>query len=713
MGKAGKYSFIALGGIILLTAAAIVIVPYFINTDQFKPRIEQIVSEKSGYPLTIQGDIDIYVFPWIGFSLTDLKLDNPEGFQEKTFLTVKNFQARVKVLPLLSKKVEIHRFVIDQPEVLLTRNSSGVWNWQSNQPVQSEETAATNGDRSAPQNTPATTPAETSAKQLGIESLLVGECALRDGTVTVNDLLNKTTRKLSDINLTLQDVSLDKPIIITLLANLDGKPVDLKGRVGPITDSPFTSKIDLDVDVELFKTLAFNGSGHVENLSSAAAYQIAFDIAPFSPRKLFSALDLNLPAAAGREGPEPFESAAAQGTLSGTGTSITLSQAKITFDDSHLLAELSAREFSKPTLEFHLEMDSIDIDRYLPANRENGAEAGPDAGSQQPPAGKTGTTPESPAADVAAASRKSDTDTASGAAAPSPAPDFQALRNVSLKGDISIGTVLVHGGSISDLTVSVDGHDGLFNLASLKSTLYQGTLSSTGYADFRKAVPTSSINLDMEGVQAGPLLKDFADKDIIEGALNANIDVSGSGMTGDQLKASLKGTGRLLFQDGALIGVDLAQLARKITSGFTLEDQGERPKTDFAEFNAPFTINNGLVETKNTTLQSPFIRVNGHGTADLVSEALDFRLSPKLVGTIKGQGDQETRSGIAVPILVGGTFKNPTFAPDLKALVQEQGIDKEEISEILKTGKISPERKEQLSEEVEKAKTLLKGLFGN
>ena len=714
MGKTGTYIGIAFGGIILLSAAAILIAPYFINTDQFKPKIEQLVSEKSGYPLTIQGDIDISVFPWVGVSLTDLKLDNPEGFQEKTFLTIKNFQARLKVLPLLSKKVEIHRFIIDQPEALLTRNSSGAWNWQGNQPVQEKEPSATSTGAPAPQNTPETAPAETSSKQLGIESLLVGECALRKGRVTVNDLLNKTTRTLSDINLTLQDVSLDKPIIITLLANLDDKPVDIKGRVGPITDSPLTSKIDLNLDVELFKTLVFNGSGHVENLASAPAYQIAFDVSPFNPRKLFSELELPFPiAAAERTGPQPFESAAAQGTLSGTRTSITLAQTKITFDESNLLAELSATEFSRPTLEFHLEIDSIDFDRYLPANQENGSETSPNAGSQPPPEGKAAKATESPAADVASTSRKSDSGNASGAAAPSPGPDAQSLRNAGLKGDINIGTLKVRGVSISDLTVSVDGNNGLFTLASLTGNLYQGTLSSNGYVDFRKTRPTSSLKLNMEGVQAGPLIKDFADKDIIEGALNATLDVGGSGMTGDQLKASLHGKGRLLFQDGALIGVDLAQLARKIQSGFTLEDQGERPKTDFAEFNAPFTISNGLVETKNTTLQSPFIRVNGHGTADLVSEALDFRLNPKLVGTIKGQGDQEARSGITVPIIVGGTFKEPTFAPDLKALVEEQGIGKEEISEILKTGKISPERKEQVSEEVEKAKTLLKGLFGN
>jgi len=120
-----------------------------------------------------------------------------------------------------------------------------------------------------------------------------------------------------------------------------------------------------------------------------------------------------------------------------------------------------------------------------------------------------------------------------------------------------------------------------------------------------------------------------------------------------------------------------------------------------------------VVTIEESDLKSPFIRVQGHGTTDLVNETIDLRLTPKVVGTIKGQGDEETRSGIAVPIIVGGTFEKPTFRPDLEQLVKEQNIDEEEIAEIIKTGEISQERKEQLNEELGKAKSLLKGLFGN
>lgn len=715
MGKAVKYIVVTIGGLTLLFCAVLLIGPYFIDVEQFKPKIEQFVTEKTGYPLTIKGDIDISVFPWIGLSFTDLKLDNPEEFQENKFLTIKKFQARLKVLPLLSKRVEIHRFSIDQPEIFLTRDSRGFWNWQDPGSERSINKEVTTGESSPAQEAGKAKPREETQKQLGIESLLVGECALTNGKVIINDLLNDTTRELSDINLTLHDVSLDRPILITLQAHHNENPIQLAGSVGPVTSDPFVNRINFDIDIDLFKTLALNTAGYIENLAPELAYNVSFKISPFSPTHLFSQLGLNFPAAANN--PKAFESIEAKGNVSGTRSTIALSDSEIIFDDSRLLADLRAKEFSSPELEFQLKIDTIDIDRYLPSNQdEKGSKSSPGNATSPVVPEKKEPLDDDSSAPTAPNNKdiKADKLTLENAVPASiEQPNFDPLRKLVVNGDLAIDTIKLHGGVLSNLMATVDGKDGLFNIRSLKSELYQGSVSSTGQVDLSKAAPVSSINLNIQNVQAGPLLKDFADKDIIEGALQAEIRLTASGMNADQFKASLNGKGELFFQDGAIIGIDLAKLARDIKSGFTLDQQGERQKTDFAELHAPFTISNGLVDTKKTTLKSPFIRVNGSGKADLVSESIDFRLNPKLVGTIKGQGDKEARSGIAVPVIVGGTFDKPTFSPDLEALVKQQGIDREEITEILETGKISPERKKQMSEEVEKAKNLLKGLLGN
>jgi AsmA protein len=277
---------------------------------------------------------------------------------------------------------------------------------------------------------------------------------------------------------------------------------------------------------------------------------------------------------------------------------------------------------------------------------------------------------------------------------------------------MKLGKMKVHGGSIKNLALDVAGRNGIFTMNSLGMELYEGSIAATGKLDVQKNIPATALNLTLQNVQIGPLLKDFAQKDIIEGVLKAAIAVNLRGDNADLIKQSLNGKGDLLFQDGALIGLDLAQMVRTIKTGFTLEQQGEKPKTDFAELHAPFTINNGLVNTPGTTLQSPFLRATATGNANLVGETLDMKIKPTLVGTIKGQGDEEERSGLTIPVLVGGTFTAPKFSSDLASLAKDRLPTEEELGEIIKTGKIPPASKDRLKEEVEQAKGLLKGLFG-
>ena len=117
--------------------------------------------------------------------------------------------------------------------------------------------------------------------------------------------------------------------------------------------------------------------------------------------------------------------------------------------------------------------------------------------------------------------------------------------------------------------------------------------------------------------------------------------------------------------------------------------QGPKPRTDFSEFRIPFTITKGIMDTQNTTLVSPLLRITANGKADLVQEILNMRVVPKFVATLRGQGDAVRRAGVMVPVLVTGPFKSPVFSPDLAGMLKEQimqeGIpDPEELKRLIK-----------------------------
>ena len=102
------------------------------------------------------------------------------------------------------------------------------------------------------------------------------------------------------------------------------------------------------------------------------------------------------------------------------------------------------------------------------------------------------------------------------------------------------------------------------------------------------------------------------------------------------------------------------------------------------------------------------------GKANLVNETLDFRVEPKFVTTLKGQGDTKERSGVTVPVLVTGTFSSPTFRPDLKGMLTkglQEGIP--EPSELKKILPGQGTESGELESLEKKGKDLLKGLpFG-
>lgn len=698
MSKFMKYFLLVIAALGVFIVVAVLIITALVDVQSYKPRIEQLVTEQTGYPLHLGGEINLSLFPWVGLGFTNLKMDNPPGFSSSTFVTIESFQARLKLLPLLSRHVEISSFVVKRPEIFLEKNAKGVWNWenlaQSNKPSASvagkpADAPATGNDNQSPP------PSQDSA--FTMQSLMVGEFSISNGRVQIHDAAKTLPHQLADFSLQLVDVSLDKPINLNMAAVFDGKPIIIEGVIGPLGQDPGVGKINLDLTVQALDILNMQASGTLEDIKQQKRYNLGITLQPFSPKKLFAALDRPFPFTTAD--PQVMENLGVRGTIKGDAGQLVVSDGTLLVDDTTITLDMTAKDFSRPNLALNMAVDRIDVDRYLPAG-----DATDSSTAKEPDPVAAGQIPNA----VPSASEK----TSPGQTKKNSSMDYAPLRELVLQANVKLAELQVHGGSLGNLAVNVTGQNGIYTMNSLAMELYEGKVDGTGKLNVQKSIPATELNLMLQEVQVGPLLHDFAQKDIIEGKLTAEVAFTMQGDDGASIKKTLTGKGDLRFFDGALLGIDLAQMARTIKAGFSLEQQGERPKTDFAELHAPFTITNGLVNTQQTTLRSPFIRVSAQGDADLVSETLDMKIKPTIVGTIKGQGDEEQRAGLSAPILVSGTFSSPQFSPDLESLVKDQMPTEQEIKEIIQTGKIPPQRKERFKEDVEQAKELFKGLFG-
>jgi AsmA protein len=667
-----KWVLILGGGLLLLVVAALLIVPMFVDVQKYKPEIEKRVSEATGRPFSIGGQLELSLFPWAGLAFSDLHLGNPPGFKEKDFVSVKSFEARVKLLPLLSRDVQVKRFILEGPRIVLEKSRTGQGSWEGIGKPSDEVPSrpSKKGEK----------PPETEHQEgLPIKAIAVGEFAITEGAVVWIDQSKGERKEISDVTLRLHDVSLDRPIRFAFSAKLDERPLSLEGNAGPVGKDPGKGTIPLDLVVKALKQLDISLKGKVVDPATRPQFDLALQVSSFSPRKLVAALGQAFPVTTAD--PEVLNLVGLKAKLKGDPEHVSVSDAVLDLDESKLSFSVKAKDYSKPDVQFDLNLDTIDLDRYLP-----------------PPA-----------------EEKTTENKAKGSAAKQDKIDYTPLRRLVMDGSIRVGKLKAQGAKMQDLYLKVSGKNGRFSLKPLTAKLYGGDLSATGALDVAKDRPKSNIELHLKEIQAGPLLKDILEKDLLEGDVQAEVALSMAGDEAEAIKKTLNGKGDMVFKDGAIVGIDLAGMVRNAKAAFGLaEKKAERPKTDFSELHSSFTITDGIVDTPNTSLFSPLLRVLVAGRANLVNETLDFRVEPKFVATLKGQGDTKERSGVTVPVLVTGTFSSPKFRPDLKGMLTkglEEGIPKP--SELKKLLPGQGAESGDLKSLEEKGKNLLKGLpFG-
>lgn len=668
-----KWLFIIGGVFVVLIIAAVIIIPQFIDVKKYKPTIEQKVVEATGRSFTLGDDMDLSVFPWVGVKLTDLHLGNLAGYKEKDMVSVKNFEVRLKVMPLLSKRIEVKTFVLDSPKIYLEKLKNGDANWQG---IGKQQEKKAHREKKREKS--------STGQGLPIEALLVDNFSITNGQLIYVDQGSGVKKEISDLNLNLENISLENPVGLSFSAKIDGKPVSLDGTAGPIGKEPGKGTIALDFVLKALEELEVKFKGTLIDPLVSQTIDLELNVSSFSPRKLLAVMNIDFPVQT--KDPKVLDAVALKVRIKGNKDSISLSDGELLLDDSRLAVAASVKEFFKPNLKFDVHLDGIDLDRYLP----------------EPPAkeetSQTGGTPAKKAKSAEPAKKKT---------------DYGPLRKLVLDGKVKIEKLKAHGATIENVDIHILAKNGIITIDPLGLNLYQGSVASKLEFNVQKRNPRTNVTIDAKGIQAGPLMKDALQKELIEGTLKTNIGLSMTGETPDMIKQTLTGQGELLFTDGAIIGIDLANAVRNVKSSFGMGEQlTKKPRTDFAELKIPFTAKNGLVNTNGASLISPLIRVIVTGKTNLVKELLDLRVEPKFVATLKGQGDTEQRSGLMVPVLITGSFSDPKIRPDLKGMLDSGVIpDAEGLKQILGTKEGQEEKIESVKEDVKKQiKSLFPGL---
>jgi AsmA protein len=151
-----------------------------------------------------------------------------------------------------------------------------------------------------------------------------------------------------------------------------------------------------------------------------------------------------------------------------------------------------------------------------------------------------------------------------------------------------------------------------------------------------------------------------------KGTLALNLDSAGSNV--HELAQRLNGTASLTSKNGAIAGINVEQLLRRLERN-PVAGRGDfrNGKTPFDEFVANIKVTQGIAAVEDLRVEAPTVRLALAGSASIPARDLDLKGSASLLAA------RDAAPTFELPFLVTGPWDNPLIWPDAQALIDRAG----------------------------------------
>jgi AsmA protein len=225
------------GIVIVVLILLVVIAPFLIPVNHFRPEIEAQASAALGRKVEV-GNLSLSLFSG-SLGADNLSIADDPKFSSAPFLTAKSLKVGVEMMPLItSKTLNVTDVVIDSPQVSLIRNAGGDWNYS---------TLGASPTKAQAQAAPAQAPAAPSAKPAAPGSAPAGgappaftvqKLELKNGQITVSSVGSQKKSNYTNLNVTASNVSLTSKFPVTVTADLPGGGnFKVDGNCGPVNET--------------------------------------------------------------------------------------------------------------------------------------------------------------------------------------------------------------------------------------------------------------------------------------------------------------------------------------------------------------------------------------------------------------------------------------------------------------------------------------------
>ncbi|OKO70740.1 AsmA family protein [Bradyrhizobium sp. NAS96.2] len=248
--------------------------------------------------------------------------------------------------------------------------------------------------------------------------------------------------------------------------------------------------------------------------------------------------------------------------------------------------------------------------------------------------------------------------------------DLGGLNYVDAQARISAAELVIGDGRFAQAAIEASVDSGVLKGKLANLGAYEGTANGDVTIDVRTANPTYALRLDLAGVRALPVLKSLAEFDKLDGRMQAKIALTSQGSSERAIVGNLGGTAFVVLQDGKILGLNVAQMIRNLTTG-TLSgwQQSQELSTDLSQLAASFKVDKGQAVTTDLNLIGPLVKMTGVGTVDLNTRQIGFRVEPQLVMTTEGQGRAGNPVGLGIPVMLEGPWVSPRIYPEMQGIL--------------------------------------------
>ena len=310
-------------------------------------------------------------------------------------------------------------------------------------------------------------------------------------------------------------------------------------------------------------------------------------------------------------------------------------------DESTIKGKAAMARAKVAAYEFDLNIDKLNLDRYLASSEKKQEKK--DEPAKPAPKDKEADAP----------------------------VDLSGLKGLNAKGKVEIGALQVQGLKLAAVKTEIRAADGRAEVGPHSANLYEGSLAGNLMLDGN--ANRVAVKETLSNIAVGPLLRDFAQQDRLEGKGNVALDVNAAGKTVNAMKSALAGTAKVNLKDGAVKGVDIGAIITKARSALGSQQAQAadgKERTDFSELNATFAIKNGVAHNDDLDVKAPLFRVSGAGDIDVAKSAINYVVKAAVVATTKGQGGKERDdlAGLTVPVKLSGPLDAMKYEVDYRAV---------------------------------------------